>query len=359
MASVLTLESPPITPSDRLGVTVFFAICAHLVVVLGVTFVKQERALSPANTLDVVLVQRKSESAPEKADFLGQANQEGGGASEDANRPSSPLPSPIVSNTPDVAAAAPPLTPSAEVIAPPTQRPSPPDKELAASPTPAKPVVAQSAVETESRVARASESVPDLTRPNLVASATKATVVRKKPPKVTSQERQRKKPSETPQPRQKTLPAPAKTIDAASLVRRSLAMASLSAEVDRRLDAYAKRPRRKWVSASTRQHRYAAYMEAWRSKVERVGNLNYPDEARRRQLSGNLLLDVALRADGSVERITVRRSSGHKVLDDAAVRIVRLAAPFARLPKSIRQETDILHIQRTWRFLSSHRFASR
>ena len=139
----------------------------------------------------------------------------------------------------------------------------------------------------------------------------------------------------------------------------SLAMASLSAEVDRRLEAYAKRPRRKWVSASTREHHYAAYMEAWRAKVERVGNLNYPDEARRRALSGNLLLDVALRADGRVESITVRRSSGHKALDDAAIRIVKLAAPFARLPKKIREETDILHIERTWRFLSSNRFASR
>ena len=136
-------------------------------------------------------------------------------------------------------------------------------------------------------------------------------------------------------------------------------MASLAAEVDKRMDAYAKRPRRKWISASTREHKYAAYMEAWRAKVERVGNLNYPDEARRKRLSGDLLLDVALKSDGSIAEVVVRRSSGHRMLDDAARRIVQLAAPYARFPKAIRKETDILHIQRTWRFLSSNRFASR
>jgi protein TonB len=136
-------------------------------------------------------------------------------------------------------------------------------------------------------------------------------------------------------------------------------MASLSAEIDRRLQAYAKRPKRKWIMARTKEHNYAAYMEAWRQKVERVGNLNYPDEARRANLSGNLLLDVALRPDGSIDEIILRRSSGKKVLDDAAIRIVKLAAPFPRFPKRISQETDILHVQRTWQFQSGNRFSSR
>jgi protein TonB len=97
-------------------------------------------------------------------------------------------------------------------------------------------------------------------------------------------------------------------------------------------------------------------MEAWRAKVERVGNLNYPDDARKRQLSGSLILDVALNPDGSVNQITVRQSSGHKILDDAADRIVRLAAPFAPFPDDIRAETDILHITRTWQFLHNRGF---
>ncbi|MEJ2760202.1 MAG: energy transducer TonB [Gammaproteobacteria bacterium] len=97
-------------------------------------------------------------------------------------------------------------------------------------------------------------------------------------------------------------------------------------------------------------------MEAWRAKVERVGNLNYPQEAQRQGLSGSLILDVALNPDGSVKKIIVRRSSGYKVLDDAAIRIVKLASPFAPFPDDIRKETDILHITRTWQFLANSSF---
>jgi len=87
-----------------------------------------------------------------------------------------------------------------------------------------------------------------------------------------------------------------------------------------------------------------------------VGNINYPDEARKRKLSGSLILDVALNPDGSINQITLRRSSGHKVLDDAAVRIVNLASPYAPFPENIRKDTDILHITRTWQFLNNRGF---
>ena len=97
-------------------------------------------------------------------------------------------------------------------------------------------------------------------------------------------------------------------------------------------------------------------MEAWRAKVERVGNLNYPDAARRNKLTGSLILDVALNADGSVNQINVRRSSGSKILDDAAIRIVELSSPFAPFPDNIKAETDILHITRTWQFLDNNLF---
>ncbi len=99
-------------------------------------------------------------------------------------------------------------------------------------------------------------------------------------------------------------------------------------------------------------------MEAWRAKVERVGNLNYPDEARRKKLSGSLILDVALNSDGSINEITIRRPSGQPVLDDAAVRIVKMAAPYAPFPEDFVKEVDILHITRTWQFQSSERFAA-
>jgi protein TonB len=136
-------------------------------------------------------------------------------------------------------------------------------------------------------------------------------------------------------------------------------MATLNAQIEDKLRAYAERPRRKFINARTREYKYAAYMEAWRAKVERVGNLNYPDQARRENLSGSLLLDVALRPDGSIESVSLRRSSGYPVLDDAAMRIVRLAAPYAPFPADIREETDILHIERTWQFLGSNRLFAR
>jgi len=95
---------------------------------------------------------------------------------------------------------------------------------------------------------------------------------------------------------------------------------------------------------------YSSYMDAWRAKVERVGNLNYPEMAKRQNIAGSLVLDVAINPDGTVNAIQVLRTSGHKILDDAAVRIVELAAPYAPLPPDMRADTDILHITRTWKF---------
>ena len=123
--------------------------------------------------------------------------------------------------------------------------------------------------------------------------------------------------------------------------------------------AFASRPRRKAISASTQEYRYASYLEAWRRKVEAIGNLNYPEEARQRKLYGNLILQVGVRADGSLEEVRVLRSSGSTLLDEAAVRIVHLAAPFAPFPPDIRQETDFLDITRTWQFLSNNRFGGK
>lgn len=140
---------------------------------------------------------------------------------------------------------------------------------------------------------------------------------------------------------------------AEELVKRSMEMITLDEQIKQARQAYSERPRKTFVSASTREFKYANYMNDWVHKVERVGNLNYPDAARRQGVSGNLLLQVALEPDGSVYNITVLKSSGHKVLDDAAIRIVELAAPFPPLPQKIREDTDLLYITRTWEFLSS------
>lgn len=125
----------------------------------------------------------------------------------------------------------------------------------------------------------------------------------------------------------------------------------LAAQFDPLLATGERVPRQKFISSRTREHKYASYMEAWRSQVEQVGNTNYPDEARSRRLSGNLVLNVAIRADGSIVDVEVIRSSGQKVLDDAATRIVRMAAPFKPFPEEISREADVIHITRTWQFL--------
>ncbi len=108
--------------------------------------------------------------------------------------------------------------------------------------------------------------------------------------------------------------------------------------------------RKKYISASTTDWLYASYMNAWTQKVERVGNMNYPEEALRRNMRGDLVLSVGIRADGSLESIEVLRDSGYAVLDEAAIRIVELSAPFAALPEQIAAEVDVLYITRTWRF---------
>ncbi len=111
-------------------------------------------------------------------------------------------------------------------------------------------------------------------------------------------------------------------------------------------------PRRKYISASTREHKYAGYMEAWRAKIVRVGNLNYPKEARKQKLFGDVIIDTAINSDGTLNKVTIRRSSGHEILDNAAVKIVKLTAPFDPFPDSFKDEIDILHITRTWQYIN-------
>lgn len=129
----------------------------------------------------------------------------------------------------------------------------------------------------------------------------------------------------------------------------ALAAMRLQAQIDRRLEEYQKRPRKRFIGASATEYRFALYEEEWRAKIERIGTLHYPAEARGR-LYGNLRLTVTIRPDGSVESVELDRSSGLKVLDEAAFQIVRLAAPFAAFPPEIRKDTDLLVITRTWFF---------
>ena len=136
-----------------------------------------------------------------------------------------------------------------------------------------------------------------------------------------------------------------------SLLRRSLEIASLEARLDRKRQIYARRPRiKRLTSLSTTSSVDAYYLNSWRRKIETIGNLNYPAEARQQHIYGSLRLMVAILPDGSLRNVELLESSGHKVLDDAAIRIVKLAAPFAPFPDELRRTTDILEIIRTWQF---------
>ncbi len=142
------------------------------------------------------------------------------------------------------------------------------------------------------------------------------------------------------------------------LVQRSMEIARLEAQISKSLDMYEKLPRRKFIGARTQEYRYAQYVEDWRIKVERIGNLNYPEIARREKIYGKLTLTVNIRSDGSVENIEVNRPSGQRILDASAIRIVKLSAPFAPFPPDIRKETDVLSITRTWIFTRTDRLES-
>lgn len=161
-----------------------------------------------------------------------------------------------------------------------------------------------------------------------------------------------------PEPRADAQEQPLEDQRGQDIVARSLEIARLQAQIDREWDAYQKRPRRTFVGARTQSYDLAQYVEDWRHKIERVGTLNFPEAARQQKLFGSLQLTVAIKSDGSVESVVIDRPSGKKVLDQAALRIVDLAGPFAPLPAGIRKNTDVLHITRTWTFTRSDEFIS-
>ena len=242
--------------------------------------------------LEVVLVNTRHAKAPDKPDVLAQTNVDGGGNTEQNVRPSTPLPPQ------------------------PTRRDG--DALIEAKRRTPEPVRDQKQVITRDKA------------PAKVAAA---------PKKV-----------EQPLPK----PEPPPQLSGLDLLDSAAAIAHLEGKIDRDLQELAKRPRRKFLSPSAKEYGFALYEDSWKQKVERVGTLNYP-EAARGKLYGSLLLSVSIRADGSVEKVSVQRSSGHKVLDEAAVRIVKMAAPYAPFPPDIRKDYDIIEITRTWKFERSDR----
>ena len=308
-----------VNSDDRLALTIVVAIIVHAMVLLGVSFAPEPRAPSRFEAMEVILVAEHSHQAPDDANILAQANLEGGGDTDEHVRPSAPIKAPLPAPTAQVASTPPP--PTRALPAPPQEQPAP---------APAK---------------HGRPMARDLVTRNAARSALPTPAkTRTRPSQI--------KPDAMPAPQSPPQPAidnAALPLGAQQLVH-SFAIANLSAEIQERLESRARRPRRKYVSATTKEYKYAAYMEAWRAKVERVGNINYPEEARLRAIEGSVMLDVALNRDGSVQDISIRRSSGKMVLDDAAIRSVQLAAPYDPLPAEIRNEVDELHVTRTWKF---------
>jgi protein TonB len=138
--------------------------------------------------------------------------------------------------------------------------------------------------------------------------------------------------------------------EARELIERNLEIERLEAQIRREHQAYQERPRRRFIGARAQEYRFAQYIDTWRLRIERIGNLNYPEEARARRIYASLTLTVAIKKDGEIESVEINKSSGYPFLDRAAQRIVRLAAPFEPFPGSIKSDTDILHITRTWTF---------
>ena len=147
-------------------------------------------------------------------------------------------------------------------------------------------------------------------------------------------------------------PAAAHSLTGLDLRASAMAIARLEAQIDRQTEEYNQRPRKKFIGARTEEYLPAQYIEDWRLKVERIGNLNYPEAARGR-LYGSLTIYLEIKSDGELERAEIQRSSGHKILDEAALRIVRMGAPYGEFPAQLRRQFDILSFARVWSFTRS------
>ncbi|MFC3194388.1 energy transducer TonB [Marinicella sediminis] len=130
-------------------------------------------------------------------------------------------------------------------------------------------------------------------------------------------------------------------------------LAKMQDEIARKIERYAKKPRSKYVSSSTKAYEFAPYINNWVKKIERTGDLNYPEQAKNKNFIGNVMLTVGIKRDGTLHEIKIIKPSDHKFLDEAAKHIVKLAQPFDPLPES-EERVDILYITRTWQFLPGH-----
>ncbi len=304
--------------------TLLISAILHLFVIIAVKFdppqLKFLKDKMPA--LEVVLVNTKTKSKPVKADALAQANLNRGGNTDADRQMKSALPPPKE-------------LPNEQILKP----------ELEAK------LLSKQEAETEALAKKKQQNVAKLERETqlLMTQLNAIPKVENKVAQVT----------DTVKPENGNQEATAKLKNAADLMESSLEIAKLEAQIAKDQDEYQKRPKRKSIGARTQEYRFAAYVEAWRQKVEKIGNLNYPEAAKDQKLYGQLQLTVYIKSDGSLEKIEVRKSSGFKVLDDAAKNIVEMAAPYAPFPDDLKKDIDILDITRTWTFTKEDSFATK
>ena len=316
------MNIPVLKSLDPFGITLTVSALLHLIVIITLNFEPPDlKSLKDKMLpLEVVLVNAKTKTKPNKADALAQANLDRGGNTEADRKMKSALPIPKTKPT--------------EVEVKPTAEAKQPEKATQAR---------SEAEHKQPAVNNKPKQVQELITQNQSKKK-----INPEPAQQTAAPQPEKGPQET----------PSKTISAVDLMANSLEMARLEAQIAKQQDEYQKRPKRKELGARTKEYRFAAYVDAWRQKVEKVGNLNYPEEAKAKKLYGQLELSVDIKADGTIEKMTVTRSSGYRVLDEAAKRIVELAAPYAAFPEDIRKDTDILGITRTWTFTKEDSLSS-
>lgn len=304
------LNKPVISATDRLGFTLFMAVALHAVIILGSSFVSLPSA-PPVQTLEITLAQYAVEKPPEKTDFLAQANQLASGTVEEKRLPSTTERSTFQDEK---------IHNQSALTAQPVIKPEPTPIENKAQMQPL----------TDKGEANQTE-IPK--RAVITTTAEKNKKVSTKPRKTES------------------APSQPKIGHSTSLLAKSLEIANLQAQIKIQQEQFAKRSKiRRLTSVSTTVHEDAVYLDNWRRRIETIGNMNYPEEARRHKMYGTLRVLVAIFPDGSLKSVEITQSSGNKTLDDAAIRIVQLASPFQPFSVEMRKNTDVLEIIRSWTF---------
>lgn len=274
------------TSGERLSFTIFLAVAVHAVVILGVFFPEGEK-LKPAATLNITLATHQAQKAPEQADFLAQANQEASGTVEEARELTS-------RELADIAA------PNINEIAP-----LPQQKTTVASRSDKEYITT---TKSDFQLFRQDQQDENETRQERIAQEQDSPLLNPE-------------------------------------------IASLQAKLDKLQEEFARRPRiRRMTSVATKSSVDAAYLSRWTERVEMMGNQHFPQTALEEQIFGSLRLSVIVNSNGSVEKVEILKPSGHPILDQAAMQIVRLAGPFDSFPPEIRQNADQLDIIRTWHF---------